>query len=41
VIVKNVFGTAELKYAALWVDSSDDKVDLGGFRLLLGIGFGI
>jgi hypothetical protein len=41
VIIKNVFGTAEFKYAALWVDSYDDKVDLGGLRLLLGIGFGI
>ncbi|MHB8053726.1 MAG: outer membrane beta-barrel protein [Candidatus Aminicenantales bacterium] len=41
VIIKNVFGTAEFKYAALWVDSYDDKVDLGGLRLLVGVGFGI
>lgn len=41
VILKNVFAVSELKYGALWVDSYDDKVDLGGLRLLVGIGFGI
>jgi len=41
VILKNMFATTEFKYGALWVDSYDDKVDLGGLRLLVGIGFGI
>lgn len=40
-ITKRVFGVAEFKYAALWVDPYDDRVDLGGIRALLGIGFGI
>ena len=37
---KRLFGTAELKYVALWVGSYDDKVDLGGLRILLGVGYG-
>lgn len=41
VIVKNVFATTEFKYGALWVDSYDDQVDLGGLRFLIGIGFGL
>ncbi len=39
VFTKPRFGTAELKYVALWVGSYDDKVDLGGIRLLLGVGY--
>jgi len=38
-ITKRLIATSELKYAALWVDSYDDQVDLGGIRLLLGIGY--
>ncbi|MBN1940214.1 MAG: outer membrane beta-barrel protein [Candidatus Aminicenantes bacterium] len=40
-LAKRIFATAELKYAALWVDPFDDLVDLGGIRALLGIAFGI
>ncbi len=40
-LAKRVFATAELKYAALWVDPYDDLVDLGGIRALIGIGIGI
>ncbi|MCX6566346.1 MAG: outer membrane beta-barrel protein [Candidatus Aminicenantes bacterium] len=39
-VTKHLIGTTELKYAALWVDSYDDQVDLGGIRILLGIGYG-
>ena len=38
-VMKHLIGTSELKYAALWVDSYDDKVDLGGIKILLGIGY--
>jgi opacity protein-like surface antigen len=40
-LTKRIFATAELKYAALWVDTYDDQVDLGGIRALLGIAFGL
>jgi len=39
VIMKRLIATTELKYAALWVDSFDDQVDLGGIRILFGIGY--
>ena len=38
--VKRLFLMTELKYAALWADPFDDRVDLGGLRVLLGIGIG-
>jgi opacity protein-like surface antigen len=40
-LAKRVFATAELKYAALWVDPYDDLVDLGGIRALIGIAIGL
>ncbi len=39
-IAKRLIAISELKYAALWVGSYDDQVDLGGIRILLGIGYG-
>jgi len=38
-LTRRLFAAAELKYAALWVGSSDDQVDLGGIRILLGVGY--
>jgi hypothetical protein len=35
---RRLFCAAEVKYAALWADPFDDLVDLGGIRLLAGLG---
>ncbi|MCX6560439.1 MAG: hypothetical protein NTZ26_07975 [Candidatus Aminicenantes bacterium] len=40
-IMKRVFLSAEIKYGVLWVDPFDDRVDLGGFRAVAGLGFGL
>ncbi len=39
-IVKRVALTLEGKYGVLWIDPYDDRIDLGGFRLLGGLTFG-
>ncbi len=39
-VTKHVFLDIEGKYGVLWIDPYDDKVDLGGFRLLGGLTFG-
>jgi hypothetical protein len=38
---RKLFLSGELKYTALWADPFDDLVDLGGLRLLLGVGIQI
>lgn len=40
-IAKRVFLTAEVKYGVLWIDPFDDRIDLGGFRAVAGLGFGL
>jgi hypothetical protein len=40
-ISKRLFLSAEVKYGVLWVDPFDDRVDLGGFRAVAGLGFGL
>jgi hypothetical protein len=40
-VAKHILLTAEVKYGVLWVDPFDDRVDLGGFRAVAGLGFGL
>ncbi|MDD8027773.1 MAG: hypothetical protein PHI34_14825 [Acidobacteriota bacterium] len=40
-IIKRVYLSAEVKYGVLWIDPYDDKIDLGGFRAMAGLGFRI
>jgi hypothetical protein len=40
-VAKHLFLTTEFKYGVLWVDPFDDRVDLGGFRAVAGLGFGL
>jgi len=37
--MKNVYISAEVKYVPLKVKPIDDEVDLGGLRLMGGLGF--
>lgn len=40
-LLQRIFLAGELKYGVLWIDPYDDKLDLGGFRAQVGIGFSL
>ncbi len=40
-VLQRIFLAGELKYGVLWIDPYDDKVDLGGFRAQIGVGFAL